>query len=280
MHPAGDWPTGLDELAERLRALRKSAGLTGEQMAVYLDWPRTKISKIENARQWPSAEDVRRWTSACQAPAQSADLLNLLAVAQAGHRRRRRRAGTRHVGASNRDDPLREATRIRAFEVAVVPALLQTPAYARCLALVGAQDRAADGTAADVAALVRRQDMLYDTSREFTFVLGEGVLRTRVAPAEVLAGQLDRLSALAGLPNVSVAVIPFAAELPVAPRYGFVLADERVLVQTYTAEVALAAADTGVYRGVFDRLAAVAVTGRDADHLIRHAAVGLGAASG
>ena len=39
--------------------MRKAAGLTGDRMAEDLCWPRSKISKIENGRQMPSAEDIR-----------------------------------------------------------------------------------------------------------------------------------------------------------------------------------------------------------------------------
>src|SRR5580704_11393673 len=82
-------------LAERLFRMRKAAGLTGDQLAAAAGWPektgRTKVSKIENGRQAPSADDIRAWAQACGHPEQVPDLLDALADAQTVHTRWRRR---------------------------------------------------------------------------------------------------------------------------------------------------------------------------------------------
>jgi hypothetical protein len=97
-----------------------------------------------------------------------------------------------------------------------VPGILQTPDYARevltrLVALRGLPDDVADG----VRSRLRRQEALYDTSKHFRFLLSEAALRSRPCPLAVQLAQLDRLTALAGLDTVDIAVLPLDTELPV-----------------------------------------------------------------
>ena len=72
----------------------------------------------------------------------------------------------------------------------------------------------------------------------------EAALRYLLCPPEVLRGQLDRLLAIAGMPNVELAVLPFSKQLPYPALHGFWLYDNRlVLVDTNTAELSLRDAD-------------------------------------
>ena len=57
---------------------------------------------------------------------------------------------------------------------------------------------------------------LYGASRMVEFVTTEAAPRTLVRPAEVMAGQLDRLLGLP-LPNVTLGIIPMGVELALAP---------------------------------------------------------------
>ena len=96
--------------------------------------------------------------------------------------------------------------------------LLQTPDYARYrlgepLEEIGAADDVDDA----VAVRMHRQQVLYRPGKRFSFVVTEAVLRYRLCPPEVMAGQLDRLVALSTLTTFRFGVIPFQAQLPVAP---------------------------------------------------------------
>src|SRR5262249_26039827 len=53
-----------EEFGARLRRLREAAGLNGKQLATALSWPHSKISKIELARQRPTADEVTAWAHA------------------------------------------------------------------------------------------------------------------------------------------------------------------------------------------------------------------------
>ena len=81
-------------LAARLFRMREATGLSQLQLAERLGWgPRSgppKISKLENGRQMPSANDVRLWADATGNTDSIPELLAMLADIQAVHVRRRK----------------------------------------------------------------------------------------------------------------------------------------------------------------------------------------------
>ena len=83
---------------------------------------RSKISKIENGRQMPSAEDIRTWAAECGHPAAADDLLDMLADVQAVHRRWRTRLRRGHAAVQeDLDRRTGEAKRIRSAQVLIMP---------------------------------------------------------------------------------------------------------------------------------------------------------------
>lgn len=82
---------------------------------------------------------------------------------------------------------------------------------------------------------LRRQELLYQSGRQFRFLLTEAALRARLCPAPVHRAQLDRLLVLAGLDTVELAVLPLSTELPKATTHSFEITDDRlILVETIT----------------------------------------------
>lgn len=128
---------------------------------------------------------------------------------------------------------------------------------------------------------MQRQQILYRTGKRFHFVITEAVLRYRLCPPEVLAGQLDRLVALATLTTIRFGVIPFEQQLPVAPVHGFYVYDQRVVqIEHLTAELKLTQpSEITAYTRFFDRLAEVARYGPGARALITRALADLMATS-
>jgi transcriptional regulator with XRE-family HTH domain len=275
LQPTGEWLNQPGGLAERLQRMRKAAGLTGEVMAEQLGWPRTKISKLENGRQMPAEADITAWAQACGQAEAIPELLEQLGEAQSVHRQYRHRMRRGH--ASIQDDLaeiVKLARRIRNVEVTVIPGLLQTPGYARYRALeaVRVHGFAEDGVEPAVAARMRRQEILYEPGREFEFIITEAALRLRLCPPQVMLGQLDRLAGLSGLAGISLGIIPFDAELPVAPMLGFMMLDDVAYVETHTSEDLLAGPEAAQYQAIADGLAAEAVAGDDARRLLASAA--------
>lgn len=252
-----------EALGGRLRELRRQAGLSGKELAEWLGWPPSKVSKLELGQQTPTAQVIRAWAGATGAPAADAEeLLASLTTLETHYQEYRRvlRAGT-----ARRQKQLMELdaeTKLfRGFEPAVVPGLLQTAAYAHAMLadtpdLYGSPDDIEHG----VAARMRRQEILYTHGKQFHFVLTEAVLRYHLCPAEVLSGQLDRLLALSTLPNLRLGIIPFTSQCQAAPLHGFWIYDNRlVAVETLAASLNLAQPhEIQLYAKVFDRLAKAA----------------------
>lgn len=280
MHPADERLNRPGGLAERLVRLRKAAGLTGDQLAGALGWGektgRTKVSKIENGKQTPDADEVRAWAQACGHPEQAEDLADLVADVQTVHTRWKRRLRDGHAAIQEDIDRRTQAAkRIRNVEVAMIPGLLQTGAYARSIITAAS---AAYGTAdidATVAARMRRQDVLYDQSKTFEFIITEAALRLLPCPPQVMLGQLDRLMSM-DLANVTLGIIPFGTELPMMPYNSFLLLDDELTAETWGGKDEEHGGDeSAVHDRIFGLLMGEAVTGDEARRLIAGAAASL-----
>ena len=263
-----------EALGSRLREVRRRAGLTGAMLAVHVGWAHSKISKLENGRQNPTDADIRKWCGAC-GPEGAAELDGLLASL---HTLEARHAEWRRIlkgGVEAHQGELAglhgKARLIRSFETTLVPGLLQTGGYSRAvLAEVIANFELPNDIDAAVAARMARQQVLYDTSRRFHFVITEAVLWYRYCPAEVMLAQLDRLVAATALPNVRLGVIGFRTAYTRIPDHGFeILDDQLVQAETVSAELNLAQPqEIELYAAAFEQFAAVASYGSHARTII------------
>jgi transcriptional regulator with XRE-family HTH domain len=259
-------------LGQRLRELRQHARLSGRQLADTLSWPPSKVSKLENARQTPSDDDIRSWARATNGQAETEALLASLHTLEVQHAEWRRvlRGGLR----PHQDElaELDQKTRLfRAFEATVIPGLLQTAEYARARFAEGIRMlRLPNDIDEAVQGRIRRQEILYRPDKRFHFVLTEAALRMRVCAPGVMLGQLDRLVSFSALPNVRLGIIGFETRYATSPWHGFWLYDsDRVVVETYSAALNLAQPqEIALYSSIFDELAAVASYGRAARAII------------
>lgn len=275
MQPTGEWLSKPGGLAERLRRLRRDAGLTGDQLASRLGWTRSKVPKLENGRQMPTADDLRNWAAATGGADQVAELLDMLEEAEAVHRQWRHALREGHAAVQSSFDALvRPASRVRSFQIMFIPGLLQTPDYARYRALEAIRLHGADPDRVDetVAARMRRQDVLYDTGKTFEFVITEAALRYLVCPPDVMLGQLDRLLSVLGMRHVAFGIIPPGRQLAVGPMVGFLMADDVTVVETFTSADTLRGDESAKHGEIMDALMAEAVTGDEARRLIAAAA--------
>jgi transcriptional regulator with XRE-family HTH domain len=260
--------------------MRVAAGLSGDQLAARLSerfgWAEKtgppKVSKIENGRQVPTAGIIRAWADVTGHPEITDELLDLLAALQTVHIRRRRmlRQGEAPLQ-EDYDQRARAAKRFRNVEIAFIPGLLQTSAYARSIIKqVSVVFRITDVDAA-VQARMRRQDVLYDSSKTFEFVFTEAALRMLPCPRQVMLGQLDRLLSIS-MDNVTLGIIPFGAELTITPVNGFLLLDDQLIVETYGWEDQEHGEESATHHRIYDMLMADALTGDEARRLIAGAA--------
>jgi hypothetical protein len=184
--------------------------------------------------------------------------------------RQRHRSGLAAIQEDFRDVEARTTT-FRVFEPGVVIGLLQTTEYARSIfTRIKRLYNAPDEVDAAIRVRMQRQEILYDRRKRFRFILPEAVLRYRLAPLEVMRGQLDRLLAVTALPNVEFGVVPFEAPLPSALLNGFWIYDQdHVAVPTRTRDLILRdPEDIAFYGRAFDEFCEVAAFRQDARAVI------------
>lgn len=277
MAPRNSWGSpsvheARSALGKRLRELRREAGLTGTQLAESLSWVQSKVSKIETARQTPSENDIRAWTSATGSESHTGELLMALRTLEAQHAEWQR---ILHLGLQPHQSKLSELdakTRVfRVFESTVVPGLLQTAEYAQARLAQGViLYNASNDIGQAVQARMKRQELLYRSDKRFHFVMTEAALRLRLCEPRAMLAQLDRLVALSALPNVRLGIIASDTQYVVGPWHGFWLRDnERVLVETFSAELNLVQPpEIALYSKIFEYFATMASYGRTARKII------------
>jgi len=269
--------TGM--LAEALRALRRRTGLSGKEFAAQLGWHASRVSRLEHGRQIPTAADLRAWSALCQVSrGESAELTGLLRRAEAEHRdwRRRMRQGQSSVQADY--NQLVEASAyVRHFEVAWVPGLVQTAAYARQVfrEQVELHRLEVHDEEAAVQTRLARGRQLYNPAKRFEFLLAEPVLRWRAGPPAVLREQLEALREIVPLPNVRFGVLPLDRRIATTPQNAFQIYDTVTVVETFSGEIFFADAASVLYARVLDRLWADALVGPPLDALLTAAIASL-----
>jgi transcriptional regulator with XRE-family HTH domain len=269
----------LEALAGQLREVRKDAELTARQVARAAGWHESKCSRIENARTIPSPADIRAWCTICGVPDHAADLTATLRAIDSMYVEWRRQvpAGMRRLQEASL--PLWERTRqFRIYEPGVIPGLFQTAEYSRArMGRIVEFNGIPDDLDSAVAARMERQRVLRQGDHQFTVVLEEWALRSRIGSPEMMAGQLAHLSRELSLPTVSLGIIPASAARTMWSSPGFWIFDEsRVLIETPAAELAITQPrDIAVYLRTFNELAAMAVYGSRARELISRTAADL-----
>lgn len=272
-------PPRRAELGARLRELRAARFRSGSELARALGWPQSRLSKLERGTQLPSENDLTAWLNATGATHDEvAELRDLVAAARLGYRVWRDAWRTPGGIVASQDEFARldtRATRIAEYQPAMIPGLVQTPAYARqVLSVVGGPTvLGADPEVIEqrIAAQQRRQQVLYVPTKRVQLVMGEAALRTRFGEPDTLAGQLDRLASVAGLANVEIGVLPFDAPSPVLPLAGFALNDSEVVwVETLTGEQQIDDPDeVAAYVAAFEAALGAALVGEEAVAMIR-----------
>jgi transcriptional regulator with XRE-family HTH domain len=272
----GDIEQSRRALGMRLREVRLDAGLSARELARLAGWHFSKVSKLEHGTRPPSQQDIRAWCIHCGAPGQAPDLIATARAVDAMYVewRRKMRSGLKHFQDSYQ--PLYEQTSLfRIYQTMFLPDLLATAGYTAAVlrAWAGLMSLPADTDAA-VAARMQRQNLLHGGNRRFEIILEEQVLRTRAADADVMAGQLDRLLAIATMPAVSLGIIPAGGRRTVMMQSCFwIFDDSQAQVETPSALLSITQpAEIAIYAQLFEQLQRSALHGRGARQLIGRAA--------
>ncbi|WP_435821102.1 helix-turn-helix domain-containing protein [Micromonospora musae] len=200
-------------LGAQLRRLRESSGVTREGAGWEIRASESKISRMELGRVGFKERDV-------------ADLLTLYGVKDDAERevllklaRDANSPGWWHRYGDVLPGWFQSylgleaaAALIRTYEVQFVPGLLQTPAYARAVVLLGHGAATPDEIDRRVGLRMRRQELLRRTNPpQLWAVLDEAALRRPLGGTDVMRGQLDALVEATRLPNVRLQIVPFTA---------------------------------------------------------------------
>ncbi|MBF6297828.1 helix-turn-helix transcriptional regulator [Nocardia amamiensis] len=259
-----------EAFGERLRNLRKDAGLTGRQLAELAGWHSSKVSKIEYGKQTATEEDLRTWCIHTSAADQIPDLIaNLRNVETAYLEQKRMRLPHRQKQSIATEA---KANLMRWYEPVVVPGLLQTPPYAEAIlrmVLDFYEDPPGD-LDPGLAARLERQQVLYRGNHRFYFIIAEQVLHTPVGTADVMLEQLDRLLTAMSLPRVVLGILPTEAAYRTPVMNNFIMFDSRMVqVETISAELTITQpSEIVVYERAFHRLKDQAIHGQDARAMI------------
>ncbi|WP_067534030.1 helix-turn-helix domain-containing protein [Nocardia crassostreae] len=263
-----------EALGERLREIRRTAGLTGRELARREGWHESKVSKIEYGKIKPSDTDLRAYCLHTGTADQLPDLIATLRHLDSAYLEWRRilATGTRH----RQHQSVRleaDAKQIRNWQPQVVPGLLQTAEYAEAILRYGVEFyRIPDDVDAGVSKRLERQRVLYRSDHRFHFLIAEQALYTTVGDRDVMVGQLDRLYTILGMPRITLGVVPLTAEARAAVE-NFVMFDNRLVkVEGAIAELTITQPrELAIYGRAFDTLARQSVTGDAARALIRSA---------
>lgn len=259
-------------LADRLKEMGRDAGLDGKDLASVCGFSPSKISRIINGVTAPSEDDIRRICSACRAEDQTADLIASMRAAEGMYVqwRRMERRGLRH--AQEAQLPLYERTRrFRSYSSWLVPGMIQTRAYTRSVLTLYQERRGlVDDIDEALQARMDRQRILHEGDHQFAFLVEESVLRSSVASAEVMAGQLGHLISIASLPNVSLGIVPMRPGRRSVPVEGFWIFDvAQVNVELVSGFLTIQQpGEISMYESVYAELAQDAVYGPAARRLI------------
>ncbi|SCG56138.1 Helix-turn-helix domain-containing protein [Micromonospora echinaurantiaca] len=200
-------------LGAQLRRLREASGVTREGAGWEIRASESKISRMELGRVGFKERDV-------------ADLLTLYGVTAAEERepllklaRDANSPGWWHRYGDVLPSWFQSylgleaaAALIRTYEVQFVPGLLQTPAYARAVVLLGHPRADAAEVDRRVDLRMRRQQLLRrPRPPQLWAVVDEAALRRPIGGPAVMREQLTALIEATSAPNIRLQVVPFTA---------------------------------------------------------------------
>lgn len=279
-------PTVLKlRLGAEMRRFRQAAGLTCLQVADRLkdvaagtNWSETKVSRIETAKISVHPGDIDELLKFYGIVGEQHETLITIA-------RKARQRGWWHVYGDVLPewftifiDIETEASMIRTYQSDLVPGLLQTEAYAHAIIASTADPVSPSEIDRRVTARIARQEVLtQDPPLRYSVVLDESALRRTVGGKGVLRQQLEHLSKVAQLPNVTIRVLPFAAGEFAGAGFGaFVILEfgdlalpQVVYVDHLTGALYLdKEREVRAYSSAFEQLSTVALSRQDSADLI------------
>ncbi|WP_411106731.1 helix-turn-helix domain-containing protein [Streptomyces sp. cmx-4-9] len=190
----------LRSFGETVKASRRRAGLTQEQLALLIGYSVQYVGSVEQGRRHPSQKFVNKTEAVL-------DTFGVIGIAAKQLTRRRGLASWFRRWAELEEG----AVTLNTYECRSVPGLLQPESYAR--ALIDNVPPLATPEEADarITARTERQKLLLRTPYVlFSFIIEQALIERRTGGMEVTRELIDRLLACGALPNVDVQIMPLA----------------------------------------------------------------------
>jgi transcriptional regulator with XRE-family HTH domain len=260
------------QLGRELRRYREQAQVSREEAAEELECNLSKISKIETGRMTLAPAEVKNLVKLYRVPDDEAE--QIFAIAREARKRATYRVPAwvrEYVGLEA------EAVEIKAFQIDLMPGLLQTEEYTRAITKAADPTRDPDEVERLVAIRRERQARLEsDDPPQFWVVIDESALRRKVGGQEVMHEQLGYLLDVMKLPRVSIQAIPFEAGAHAAMGTAFTIfrlpeppgGEVTVLEGLWSADYVDRDQQVKAYTEVFDGLSRIALDERGTARLI------------
>ncbi len=219
-----------ESVGARIKALRKSQGLRGKDLADRTGLSAAAISKFENGLLRPTDNFIESVIQALELPSADAYALRELAALVNSQFARwslnQKQVKTNQINAGIREKNSRV---IRTYFNQIIPGLLQSEDYMHIIfrSLVRPEK---DNVNQLVKSRLRRQKILKSKRTSLTFVLGEGALRTCFNSKSVQKNQLKRLiEIIDSCPSTEIRILPWQKVLHRFILDSFVIYDERTV---------------------------------------------------
>lgn len=267
-----DWPEGRQRIAGALRALRKDAGLSTNDLATRLNWSQSRVSRLELGRTLAKPHEIEAWSVATGAdPRLRGELVEVArqTANEFTEWRRELAPGRRRV--QQEIQRLEENSSVtRVFSMDVIPGLAQTEPYVEAMFRLGREIGPVDEpTEEAVRARMDRQQVLEDHTKSFSLLMSEMALRRRLISQSAMRQQVEKLVWLDRQPNISIGVIPFDADERVHQYHAFAIlgdlardAESIALAESVTRAINIRGHDeVGLYVAHFEALWSEALEG-------------------
>ena len=219
-----------ESVGARIKALRRSRGLTGKDLAEKTGLSAAAISKFENGLLRPTEKFTESVIQALELSSSETyalrELSNFVNSQFARWTLNQNQVTTNQINIGIRE---KNSKSIRSYFNQVIPGLLQSEDYMRAVfqSLVQPDQ---ENLSKIVKSRLKRQNILKSKRTSLTFVLGEGALRTSFGSKSILKGQLKHLvEIIETRPSTEVRVLPWKKVLNRFILDSFVIYDERTV---------------------------------------------------
>jgi len=209
-------------VGDALRRYRENLGYTLADAARILDCDKSKVSRIETGQRGIRAKELRELLTGYGIDDEQQAVL--AAIADSRSRDGWPGAYADVLRGAYQDYLLLEssASKVSAYEAQRIPALLQTPDYARALA--DSNPELADEDARDrmvEATLARQKAIFGEYKPDVHLIIGEAALYQEVGGPAVMDGQLGLLAGVSGDSGlITVQILPFSSGAHAAAGIG------------------------------------------------------------